>query len=291
MGSIHTEIVGELQSCAGHEQLAPSSVSRGPDSARRVRHFVRDPSPPLALRCRHQLYGRHAEERKAGGINSYEYVIGFTGASSIKYPLRQSIIRLIRSLRVKAYLGTWQQTALKTTHNNSWKALDREGYVRQISLTKMWVSTTGPSNIVGTRYFEVLASGTTMLLCNKAPSGVYDGLFEDGVHAVVFDGMDDLRSKILYYSNNDCTTGNRRCCICPHKTDSQLGHPRAVHHQGHSSCCAASRPEAALLFAASQCSPPSGAVPRLPRRPAQRFSLRRDCCASSPSTLHGRVVR
>lgn len=149
------------------------------------------------------LYGRHAEERKAGGINSYEYVIGFTGASSIKYPLRQSIIRLIRSLRVKAYLGTWQQTALKTTHNNSWKALDREGYVRKISLTKMWVSTTGPSNIVGTRYFEVLASGTTMLLCNKAPSGVYDGLFEDGVHAVVFDGMDDLRSKILYYSNNE----------------------------------------------------------------------------------------
>ena len=149
------------------------------------------------------LYGKHAAELDTRPT-PYEYDIGFTGASSNKYPLREAIIRQIKALgQVKAYLGTWQQTALRTTDNRSWKALDRDGYVLQISKTKMWVSTTGPSNIVGTRYFEILASGTTMLLCNKAPAGVYDGLLKDGVHAVIFDGMDDLKAKILYYLANE----------------------------------------------------------------------------------------
>jgi hypothetical protein len=143
------------------------------------------------------LYGRHAGSLQEGVKQPYD--IGFTGASSHKYPLRESILKLIRSLDVRSYLGTWQQTSLRLSDNRSWKALDRDGYVLQISKTKLWVSTTGPSNIVGTRYFEILASGTTMLLCNRAPQGAYDGLFEDGVHAVVFDGMDDLRAKILQY--------------------------------------------------------------------------------------------
>ena len=144
------------------------------------------------------LYGRHEKELVAGTAQQ-PYDIGFTGASNHKYPLREAVLNLIRSLNVKSYLGTWQQTSLKRTHNNSWKALDRDGYVQQIAHTKMWVSTTGPSSIVGTRYFEILASGTTLLLCNKAASGVYDGLLEDGVHAVIFDGMEDLKAKVLKY--------------------------------------------------------------------------------------------
>lgn len=150
------------------------------------------------------LYGKFANDASPH-LRSYDFDIGFTGASSHKYPMREAILNLVRSMSpaVKSYLGTWMQTGLKTTHNNSWKALERDGYVRQISKTKMWVSTTGPSNIVGTRYFEILASGTTLLLCNKAPPGVYDGILEDGVHAVIFDGMADLKAKILFYLANE----------------------------------------------------------------------------------------
>ena len=144
------------------------------------------------------LYGRHEKELIAGTA-AQPFDVGFTGASNYKYPLREAVLRLVRSLNVKSYLGTWQQTGLRRTDNRSWKALDRDGYVQQIARTKMWVSTTGPSSIVGTRYFEILASGTTMLLCNKADAGVYDGLLEDGKHAAIFDGMDDLRAKILKY--------------------------------------------------------------------------------------------
>lgn len=148
------------------------------------------------------LYGAHAGQF---GSEAQPYDIGFTGASSVKYPLRDAVLHLIRSMNVSSYLGTWEQTALRVSHNNSWKALDRVGYAAQLSRAKMWVSTTGPSNIVGTRYFEVLASGTTLLLCNSPPKGewVYDGLFQNGEHVVMFESIEDLRSKILYYARNE----------------------------------------------------------------------------------------
>ncbi len=152
------------------------------------------------------LYGRHAGEF---GPEHQPYDVGFTGASNHKYPLRESILATVREMgatsSLRSYLGTWSQTSLAASHNRSWKALSRTEYAAQISRAKMWVSTTGPENIVGTRYFEVLASGTTLLLCNRPPPGawVYEGLFDDGVHAVFFSSMDELREKILYYRANE----------------------------------------------------------------------------------------
>ena len=87
---------------------------------------------------------------------------------------------LRRAVNVSAYLGTWMQMSLNRKNNQSWKALSRKGYARTLASTKVWVSTTGPSELVGTRYYEVLASGTTLLLCNAPASpSVYDGLFEE----------------------------------------------------------------------------------------------------------------
>ena len=150
-----------------------------------------------------QLYGRFAGKL---GPSVQPFDVGFTGASSKKYPLRQAILDTLKSMgNISAYTGTWAQTSLNVKHNNSWKAPDRDGYVLSLSRAKMWVSTLGPSNIVGTRYFEVLASGTTMLLCNRPPAGewVYDGLFEDGVHVVMFDDIAELRDKISYYQRHE----------------------------------------------------------------------------------------
>ena len=83
-------------------------------------------------------------------------------------------------LQVRSYVGTWKQTALNRAHNDSWRSPTRIGYARLLAASKMWVSTTGPEGLVGTRYFEVLASGTTLLLCNRPPSPhIYSGLFEE----------------------------------------------------------------------------------------------------------------
>ena len=228
------------------------------------------------------LYGKYAGTLDAGAPQPFD--VGFTGASNHKYPLREAILALVRSMNVSSYLGTWQQTSMRVGTNNSWKALDRDGYVRQLSLSKMWVSTTGPSDIVGTRYFEVLASGTTLLLCNRNP-GAYDELFEDGVHAIVFDGMDDLRAKILKYLHDEParrrivraaaklaqrvhTWDARRRSSCTLRSTSASGHTSPT------LCRSCRQPLPSLL---------SGASIREPTREPSRRCRRSARSAASPS--------
>ena len=148
-------------------------------------------------------YARHAAT--LGGAKQ-PFDVGFTGASgSDKYPLRQALITALQSMdNVSVFTGTWSQTTLNRADAKSWKAGSHEEYAALMARTKMWISTTGPESIVGTRYYEVLASGTTLLMCNQPPKGVwvYDGLFKDGEHVVMFDGVADMKSKILRYTHD-----------------------------------------------------------------------------------------
>ena len=130
------------------------------------------------------------------------YDVGFTGASGKdKYPQRAALLEALRSMNLSSYFGEWSQTALNRADKRSWKAGTTAEYSAQLARTRIWLSTLGPSNIVGTRYFEVLASGTTLLMCNSPPPGtwVYDGLFQDGVHVVMFHNLDDMKVKVLKY--------------------------------------------------------------------------------------------
>jgi hypothetical protein len=140
------------------------------------------------------------------GPDLQPFDVGFTGASGVdKYPLRAAVLRELKSMPIRVFTGTWSQTTLDRRNNDSWKAAEHSEYARQMARSKMWVSTTGPRDIVGTRYFEVLASGTTLLLCNRPAANrhVYSGLFEDGVHAVFFDGVADLRAKVQRYLSDE----------------------------------------------------------------------------------------
>ena len=110
----------------------------------------------------------YASERRPSSELSFD--VGFTGAADRKYPLRGPIMRAIATMNVSSFLGSWsfshQHGAQNTGANVHWqkRPLSRREYARQIARTKLWVSTTGPEQIVGTRYFEVLMSGTTLLL-------------------------------------------------------------------------------------------------------------------------------
>jgi len=49
-----------------------------------------------------------------------------------------------------------------------------------MATTKMWLSRLNQGDTVNRRYFETLASGTTMLLCPSDVNQAYDGLgFQD----------------------------------------------------------------------------------------------------------------
>lgn len=130
------------------------------------------------------------------------YDVGFTGASGKdKYPERAALLLALRSMNISTFLGEWSQTALNRADPRSWKAGSTREYAAQLARARIWLSTLGPSNIVGTRYFEVLASGTTLLLCSSPPPGtwVYDGLFQDGIHVVFFNGVEDMKVKVRHY--------------------------------------------------------------------------------------------
>ena len=150
------------------------------------------------------MYGRFA-----GNFSGQAWDVGFTGSLTKKYAFRQTVLTTLRGMRgIRTYLKSWSKVS--TLQDDRWDRLGRLNYVRTLAATKIWVSTTGPDWIVGTRYFEVLMSGTTLLLCNRPPAGVntYRGLFEDGVHVVMFDDMADLKSKVRHYLRNE--SGRRR---------------------------------------------------------------------------------
>ena len=76
-----------------------------------------------------------------------------------------------------------------------------EAYARLINRSKMWLSTPSAVEIVGPRFYEIMASNT-LLFCSESPA--YDGLFVDGSHCVTFDSrLDDFEDKFFHYLRNE----------------------------------------------------------------------------------------
>ena len=151
------------------------------------------------------LYGRFA-----GLFDNQTIDVAFTGTSDRgKYPLRTETLDALARYSPKegwnVFIGSWTPANRGPSTGSDWQRFRRAEYVKQIARSKIWISTTGPDWIVGTRYFEVLASGTTLLLCNRPPTGLWvtDGLFEEGVHVAMYSSNDELRSRIRYYLTHE----------------------------------------------------------------------------------------
>jgi spore maturation protein CgeB len=77
-----------------------------------------------------------------------------------------------------------------------------EQYAKRINATKIWLSTTGPADLVGTRYYEAMASKTTLLVCNRFDR-VYDNILEEDKHCIMFGSLEELEDKIRHYLKHD----------------------------------------------------------------------------------------
>ncbi len=76
-----------------------------------------------------------------------------------------------------------------------------EAYARLINRSKLWLSTPSAVDIVGPRFYEVMAS-KTLLFCSD--SSAYEGLFVDGSHCVTFaPNLNDFEDKFFQYLLND----------------------------------------------------------------------------------------
>ena len=66
----------------------------------------------------------------------------------------------------------------------------------------MWLSTPSPANLVGTRYFEILATGTTLLVTPK--NNQVEGLFgPPGWHYIAFETLEELDQLLKYYKSHE----------------------------------------------------------------------------------------
>ena len=74
-------------------------------------------------------------------------------------------------------------------------------YARLLNRSKIWLSTPSALDLVGTRFYEIMAS-KTLLFCNR--SDAYDGLFEDKAHCVMFDpDLSDFDDRLFYYLDHE----------------------------------------------------------------------------------------
>lgn len=130
-----------------------------------------------------------------------EYDLGFCGAfhgnGKIKgaaQDLRPRIHTLLASSDLNIY---WRG---QNTPGD--RIASTEEYATNMNKSKIWISTTGPYDDMGPRYFEVVLS-KTLLFCNEMPD-TYEEFFKDGVNCVTFkNDLSDFEEKLNFYVKND----------------------------------------------------------------------------------------
>lgn len=83
------------------------------------------------------------------------------------------------------------------------KNFSNEEYAMNINHSKIVLTTTGPADLVGTRYFELMASNKSLILCNRMPENIYDDVVIDKFNCIMFDDENDFVEKCKYYLNNE----------------------------------------------------------------------------------------
>jgi len=91
------------------------------------------------------------------------------------------------------------------SHRNNYagKIYSDEDYARKLASSKICFITTGPSDLVGTRYFEVMSGNKSLILCNRMNKDVYEDMLVDGINCVMFSTVDEFYDKAEYYLNNE----------------------------------------------------------------------------------------
>ena len=80
---------------------------------------------------------------------------------------------------------------------------DLDEYTLNLNHSKICLSTTGPGDLIGTRYFEIMATNKALIMCNKMPKKVYDKYLIDGFNCIMFVDEDDFIKKTKYYLENE----------------------------------------------------------------------------------------
>ena len=136
--------------------------------------------------------------------DEYKYDFFFSGVIREEQTdnLREKIYNKLNELsafnllvRVAFFKNNTLHGKLYTFENNE--------YAKTINHSKIVLTTTGPADLVGTRYFEIMASNKALIMCNRMPQKVYEDIVIDKTNCVMFDDENDFVNKCKYYLEHE----------------------------------------------------------------------------------------
>lgn len=94
-------------------------------------------------------------------------------------------------------------TRLKSTGYQG-QVFSPEAYARHLASSKICFTTTGPADLVGTRYFEIMAGNRALILCNRMENPlVYDEMLTEGFNCAMFSTLEEFIDKFKYYIEHE----------------------------------------------------------------------------------------
>ncbi len=88
-------------------------------------------------------------------------------------------------------------------NNYKGKVFSPKDYAKKLACSKICLVTTGPADLVGTRFFEVMAGNKSLILCNYMDNKVYGDMLIDNYNCVMFHNKDDFFDKAIYYLEHE----------------------------------------------------------------------------------------
>ena len=138
--------------------------------------------------------------RDYGG--DYKHDLFFSGVTRPEQSenLRERV--LLELDRLNGELGNFINAR---SHRNNYAGtmFTDDEYARHLSNSKLCLVTTGPADLVGTRYFEIFASNRSLILCNRMDEKIYGDMIIDGVNCAMFSTVDEFYDKAQYYLDNE----------------------------------------------------------------------------------------
>jgi len=148
---------------------------------------------------------------------SYTYDLGFTGVvrkdqtDNWRYKIWKHAWPVLARQGIRTYSGDRGSVHIGVAHN----ALNQSTYIQSMRSSKLWLSTTGPSDLVGTRYFEVMATGVTLCICNRMSNElVYTSLgIKEGKHVIMFSSLPEFIDLVTNYTTRPEYEDRRRAML------------------------------------------------------------------------------
>lgn len=136
--------------------------------------------------------------------NNYIYDLFFSGVirkeqtNNMRFKIYNKL-HYLKDKKIKVNAAFFENNKLR----GQLYTMSNTEYAQTISDSKIVLTTTGPGDLVGTRYFEIMASNKALIMCNNMPTDIYMGIFIDKHNCVMFDDADDFIRKVKYYIEHE----------------------------------------------------------------------------------------